>query len=40
VFYYDGDYDIRSDIDAVVANDSIEFTKEVIESVKLYLEKG
>lgn len=33
-----GDYDIRSDIDAVVANDSIEFAKEVIEGAKSYLD--
>ena len=35
-----GDYDIRSDIDAIVAKDSIEFAKEVLDSAKSYLEKG
>ncbi len=33
-----GDYDIRSDIDEVVANDSIEFAKEVIDGAKSYLD--
>ena len=35
-----GDYDIRSDIDAIVAKDSIEFAKEVLDSATSYLEKG
>ncbi len=34
-----GDYDIRSDIDKVVASESTEFAKEVIENSKSYLEK-